>query len=388
MRLFRTATALPILLMSFAAPLAVAPQPAEAQVTVGVSITVPPPALPVYVQPVIPAEGYIWTPGYWAWGPYGYYWVPGTWVLPPAAGLLWTPGYWAWENAVYIWHPGYWGERVGFYGGINYGFGYFGTGFVGGFWERGHFHYNRTINNFGSVHITNVYSRTVYNNTNVTRVSFNGGRGGTNARPTAQQQAFARGSHIGPSNLQVQHEETARNDRAMLSSVNHGRPTIAATPRPAAFQDRGAVRARGAETAPRGNPPAPAAATVRPPDQPRPDQRGPGRRDVEPTVQRPPQAPSRAAPSPAVAPQGQPRPDQQRHERGPAQPAAQRPPQAPPGAAPAPRTAAPQAQAPRPQGQGHREGDRGGEPQRGPDRGDDQPRGGGGGGGGRDHDQR
>src|SRR5208282_1920353 len=80
-----------------------APVPAaQAQVAVGVevapgvSITIAPPFLPIYAQPEIPAPGYIWTPGYWAYGPDGYYWVPGTWILPPAIGLLWTPGYSGW----------------------------------------------------------------------------------------------------------------------------------------------------------------------------------------------------------------------------------------------------------------------------------------------------
>jgi hypothetical protein len=365
MRIFRTATALPVIFLALAAPLAVAPQSAEAQVTVGVSITVPPPPLPVYAQPIIPAEGYIWTPGYWSWGPYGYYWVPGTWVLPPQVGLLWTPGYWAWEGNAYFWRAGYWGPRVGFYGGINYGFGYFGSGFVGGHWDHGAFYYNRTVNNFGSVHITNFYNRTVVHNTNVTRVSFNGGRGGLTARPSAAQQSFARQQHVGPSNLQVQHEDAARNNRAMLSSVNHGRPTIAATPRPAAFEDHGTVRARGAAGAPHGNAPAPAAATVRPPTQNRPGSPPPGA---------------------AAAPQAQPRPDQHRGpEHRQPQPAAQHPPQAP-HAAPAPNAAAqggPQpGQPPRGPNQARREGPHGGpQPQqRGPDQHDDQARGGGGGG--------
>src|SRR5262249_16572953 len=63
-----------------------------------VSITIAPPVLPVYEQPPIPGPGYIWTPGYWAWGDDGYYWVPGTWILPPAVGLLWTLGYWGWRE--------------------------------------------------------------------------------------------------------------------------------------------------------------------------------------------------------------------------------------------------------------------------------------------------
>ncbi len=70
--------------------------------------------------------GYLWTPGYWAWSDdiQDYYWVPGTWVLAPQPGYLWTPGYWGGEGAVFLWHAGYWGPQVGFYGGINYGYGY------------------------------------------------------------------------------------------------------------------------------------------------------------------------------------------------------------------------------------------------------------------------
>jgi hypothetical protein len=36
----------------------------------------------------------------------------------------------------------------------------------------------RTFNIFGGVAITNVYNKTVINNTTITRVSFNGGTGG------------------------------------------------------------------------------------------------------------------------------------------------------------------------------------------------------------------
>ena len=79
------------------------------QVSVNVSVGVPPPELPVYEQPAIPGDGYIWTPGYWAWSDddQDYYWVPGTWVLAPQPGYLWTPGYWGWGGAAFIWHLGY-----------------------------------------------------------------------------------------------------------------------------------------------------------------------------------------------------------------------------------------------------------------------------------------
>lgn len=83
------------------------PTPARAQIAIGIgiSVDVAPPPLPVYDQPPIPGDGYIWTPGYWAWSDdTGYYWVPGTWVLPPAPELLWTPGYWGWNDGVYAFH--------------------------------------------------------------------------------------------------------------------------------------------------------------------------------------------------------------------------------------------------------------------------------------------
>ena len=228
--------------LAIALPVTLAPRTVEAQ-EVAISVTVAPPPLPVYAQPVIPGPGYIWTPGYWAWGPDEYYWVPGTWVLPPAVGLLWTPGYWAWVDDRYFWHAGYWGPTVGFYGGINYGFGYFGIGFLGGHWDHDRFFYNRAVNNFGGVRITNVYNEPV-RNVAVTRVSFNGGRGGTSARPTASQLGSAQERHIGPTSVQAQHEHAASQNRAFLSSVNHGRPTVGATAHATSFSGAGVVNTR------------------------------------------------------------------------------------------------------------------------------------------------
>ena len=177
--------------------LAVAPLASQAALFVGVSVNIAPPVLPVYVQPPCPAPGYIWAPGYWAWDD-GYYWVPGTWVLAPAVGLLWTPGYWGWADGAYLWHVGYWGPQVGFYGGVDYGFGYTGVGFEGGYWSGGAFYYNRSVTNVNTTNITNVYNRTVVNNVNVTRVSYNGGTGGVVARATAPRECACRGAGAGP----------------------------------------------------------------------------------------------------------------------------------------------------------------------------------------------
>jgi len=228
---------------------------------VSISVNVAPPALPVYEQPPCPGDGYLWTPGYWAYGPEGYYWVPGTWTMPPTAGLLWTPGYWGWGNGVYVWHAGYWGPHIGFYGGVNYGFGYVGTGYEGGYWRNRHFYYNRTVNN---VTITNihVYHKTVINNVTVNRISYNGGHGGIIARPTHEQEMWGRERHFRATNLQNDHEHDASRNRGFLASENHGRPAIAATSRPREFhgprvmpthEERSPLNGRETQMAPRPN---------------------------------------------------------------------------------------------------------------------------------------
>jgi hypothetical protein len=217
------------------------PPPSKAQTDIDACAAVAPPPLPDYEQPPIPAPGYIWTPGYWGWGEEGYYWVPGTWAEPPAVGLLWTPGYWALSGGTYLWHAGYWGPHIGFYGGINYGFGYVGVGYAGGYWDHGVFTYNRTVNNFGSTTIVNVYSKTVINNSAVTNVSFNGGKGGTTAVPTPQEQAALHEQRISATPVQTQHQHSASTNRELLASINHGKPAIAATAKPGEFSGHGVV---------------------------------------------------------------------------------------------------------------------------------------------------
>jgi hypothetical protein len=222
-------------------------RPAAAQIGVGVAVTIAPPEIPVYDQPVCPGDGYLWTPGYWAWDPgfADYYWVPGTWVLAPEVGFLWTPGYWAWGDGGFFFTAGFWGPTVGFYGGINYGFGYFGTGFVGGRWQGGHFFYNRAVLNINVNVIHNVYETHV-DIRNTTRVSYNGGRGGLTVRPTPEEEAAGRERHLGPVPEQTRHIEEARNNPQLRSKFNHGLPPVAATARPGEFTGSGVVAARGA----------------------------------------------------------------------------------------------------------------------------------------------
>jgi WXXGXW repeat (2 copies) len=193
-----------------------------------VSITIAPPELPVYAQPACPVEGYIWTPGYWAYGDEGYFWVPGVWLAPPRVGVLWTPGYWGFDGGVYAWHGGYWGPHVGFYGGVNYGFGYGGVGFGGGEWQGNVYRYNTAVTNVNTTVIHNTYvNNSVINNTAATRASFNGA-GGVTARPTAAEQKALHEAHLQPTATQLSHEQSVRGDRSQLASVNKGHPTTTA----------------------------------------------------------------------------------------------------------------------------------------------------------------
>ncbi|HXX58724.1 MAG TPA: hypothetical protein VEI96_12045 [Thermodesulfovibrionales bacterium] len=230
-------------LLLFAVVMLAVPATSPAEVSIGVSVTFAPPALPLYVQPLCPGPGFIWIPGYWAWDPdIGYYWVPGMWVRAPFVGALWTPGYWAWSDGVYIWSEGYWGPVVGFYGGIIYGFGYAGIGYDGGYWKDGTFYYNRAVNNINTTNITTVY-RTTVSNIRPTGASFNGGAGGTTAHPTSEQLAAASQKRFTLTDAQKKQMRVARANPKQRVTVNRGRPAIAATTKPGVFKGHGVARA-------------------------------------------------------------------------------------------------------------------------------------------------
>ncbi|HEY1900499.1 MAG TPA: YXWGXW repeat-containing protein [Steroidobacteraceae bacterium] len=215
-----------------------APTLSQAAFGIGVSVNIAPPELPVYVQPPLPAPGYLWTPGYWAWDGMDYYWVPGTWVEPPASDMLWTPGYWGWNDGLYVWNQGYWGPQVGFYGGVNYGFGYTGQGYQGGYWHGGAFFYNRSVANFGHVNIVNVYNTPVRQVT-VSHVSFNGGAGGVQRQPTQAERRAMSAHHAGPTALQRQQQQRAASMPAMHRGQNGGHPQILTTQRAGDFAHAG-----------------------------------------------------------------------------------------------------------------------------------------------------
>ena len=303
-----------------------APVSSPAQVSVGVSVTFGPPALPIYVQPPCPDPGFIWVPGYWAWDPnFGYYWVPGMWAPAPFVGMLWTPGYWAWNDGMYIWYDGYWGPVVGYYGGINYGYGYTGYGYAGGYWSGDRFYYNRTVNNINVTNITTVYSKPV-GNVRPAGASFNGGPGGTTVRPTSEQLAAARQRRSSLTSAQAQHMQVARTDPRQRATINHGRPAIAATVKPGEFTGRGVVGAERAGSpykAPPGSKAAPGervrapkpGAEMRPPVT-APERMAPGtqRREPEQRHNEPRPAPQRQEMRPPVTAPERMAPGTQRRE--------------------------------------------------------------------------
>jgi hypothetical protein len=310
-------------------PVALLPPSAVAAVSVGVSVNVAPPPIPMYEQPPIPGPGYIWTPGYWAWSNAGYYyWVPGVWVLPPAVGVLWTPGWWGWTDGFYRWHPGYWGPRVGFYGGINYGYGYFGSGYVGGHWRGRDFYYNRAVNNIHVTNIRHVYvNKTVIHNSRGPRVSYNGGHGGTAARPTNAQRSYDARHHYAPTSGQQRQRETAERDHAQRFDANRGRPTAparqyGASPKQPSHTSRPESPSRGGQ--PGVRPGQPQGGPTRPGSQPqpaaRPEQRQPSSAHTPPAVRPgPPDAARALVPREhgvAARPQGHanvPSPQRQQH---------------------------------------------------------------------------
>jgi len=237
---------------------------------IAISVSFGPPAIPVYEQPICPADGYLWIPGYWAYDyDAGYYWVPGTWIEPPEVSFLWTPGYWGSSGNAFIFHKGYWGPQVGFYGGINYGFGYDGVGYQGGRWEGGRFTYNTYVTHVNTTIIHNTYNTRV-TNVSESHVSYNGGNGGVEVRPTPQQESYANERHVGPVAAQTQHLQQARSNPELRASANEGKPPIAATVKPTDFKT-GAVASKQAGGAYKAPPPGAARNETRPANEARPN---------------------------------------------------------------------------------------------------------------------
>jgi hypothetical protein len=145
---------------------------------------------------------------------------------------LWTPPYWEFAGGGYHWHHGYWGLHIGFYGGINYGFGYVGRGFYGGYWNSGAFVYNQAVTNVNTTVIRNVYNYRVTNYTPANRVSFNGGARGVQMRPSPQELAVVHDQRMAPVAAQLAQARNFAGNRAQFASANGGRPAELVASRP------------------------------------------------------------------------------------------------------------------------------------------------------------
>ena len=230
---------LPALMLSFV--------PAIAPAQISITVTTAPPPLPMYEQPPCPEEGWMWSPGYWAWSDdEGYYWVPGTWVPAPYTGAMWTPPWWGWDSGRYRFHEGYWGDDVGYYGGIDYGYGYMGEGFAGGQWRGGRFAYNTAIMRVNPtvVHYTYVDENVVRTRTipNERHIAYNGGPNGIRHDPTPIERRGMTGRHTALTPVQQQQIQAARADRLNYARANNGHPHTLAVTRPS-----GAVQRQGSD---------------------------------------------------------------------------------------------------------------------------------------------
>jgi len=178
-----------------------------------------PPSLPDDDQPPCPQDGYIWIPGYWAYrsgdlGGGDFYWVPGGWVQPPQIGVLWTPGYWSHAGGGFSFHAGYWGPHVGFYGGIDYGHGYPGEGFIGGAWQGNQYSYNRAVTNVDAALVRSTYNPTFSSNP-AGKASYNG-VGGVIAAPSSREREFADEPRIAATPAQQARAQQAARNPALI----------------------------------------------------------------------------------------------------------------------------------------------------------------------------
>jgi len=222
--------------------------PAFSHAQIAISVSFAPPELPIYEQPFCPQPNLIWTPGYWAYGDDDYYWVPGTWVPAPYEAALWTPPYWGWFGGRYRFHGGYWGRHVGYYGGVDYGYGYGGIGFSGGEWRGNEFAYNTAVMRVNESVIHTTYNdRTIVERNTIgarSRVSYNGGPGGVQHVATPEERVADRDQHTAPTKVQTQHQQTVRADKTSYAKANGGHPRTVVAAKPLGGETHTASTAR------------------------------------------------------------------------------------------------------------------------------------------------
>lgn len=79
---------------------------AQASMSFGVTIGVPPPAQ-MYEPVPAPRPGYVWAPGYWRWEGGHHVWTPGYWMAA-RRGYHWVPDRWAHVDRGWHHERGHW----------------------------------------------------------------------------------------------------------------------------------------------------------------------------------------------------------------------------------------------------------------------------------------
>jgi len=92
------------------APAIVSPAAAQATLSVGVTIGVPPP-VPMYEVVPPPRVGFVWAPGYWYWDGGRHLWTPGRWIAE-RPGFHWVPDRWARVEGGWHHEYGHWDHDV------------------------------------------------------------------------------------------------------------------------------------------------------------------------------------------------------------------------------------------------------------------------------------
>jgi len=100
------------------APAIVTTAAAQATLSFGVTIGVPPPA-PIFEAVPAPRSGFIWAPGYWYWDGGRHLWAPGRWIAE-RPGYRWVPDRWAHVEGGWRHEYGHWDREMERHG-WNYG---------------------------------------------------------------------------------------------------------------------------------------------------------------------------------------------------------------------------------------------------------------------------
>ena len=153
--------------------------------------------------------------------------------------------------------------HVGYYGGVNYGFGYMGIGFVGGVWAGGAFRYNTAVMHVGrGIHNTYCRPTVVERNTIVNNGTWltAAARAASIIRPPAGEADTRTSSTWLPHRTRRGTESAARTNANNYFNHNGGHPANAAMDRPMRAATR-AVRLRRINSTRRGRTPAAAPRT-------------------------------------------------------------------------------------------------------------------------------